>query len=464
MKYLVSILIFLICNLCWATAEVPKPNPEKNSIAEDLKSGESQLESNPSIAENFKSGKSQLKKNPSVAEDLKSGESQLEKNPSLASFDFERVLLQQPNNVQAHIGMARANIKLKQYEMAKVELNSALKAHPTSLENDQIQVLLERIAAITGEKPKPRPQANTNVHPEERPGIKNKFYAGAGVGYDSNVNSATASNTIFIPGFLPLVLNQHARQFGSSYINGKIGVDGSWIINKCHAFFWNLNALPQQDFRAPGFSPQLYNFLGGYLLTYREYTFRFPVTYQKYYLQGDVLLNTYSGGINISRPIINDRNSIAVTYEAGGIYYPTQQINNVNTQLATLSWLYLTPDKHTQFIWRGLVAHNTARYAAKDFSGAKYYGLLFGVKHKLTPCHTPRLNLLGIHYLYDAPLPVFNTRRDENFVLGILGWDWDVTRQLLVSFDYVYTKNNSNLALYAFNRQIGQMSFTYTFC
>lgn len=431
MKYLVSILIFLICNLCWA-AEEPKPNPEKNSIAEDLKSGESQLE----------------------------------KNPSLASFDFERVLLQQPNNVQAHIGMARANIKLKQYEMAKAELDSALKEHPTPLEKDQIQALKESIAAITGEKPKPRHPAskNNNRRPEDRPGIRNQFYAGAGVGYDSNVNSATASNSILVPGFLPLVLTKSSRQQGSSYINAKLGLNGSWILNDNNAFFWNANALPQSDFRAPGFSPQLLNFIGGYLLTVDCYTIRFPVTYQKYYLQGDILLNSFSGGIQISRPIINDRNSVALTYEAGTIYFPTQAPENVNTQLATLSWLYLTPDRRTQIISRALIADNAARYSIGNFNGAKYYGLLLGVKHKLIPCHTPRLNILGLRYLYDAPVPFFNERRNEHFLLGILGWDWDVTRHLLVSFDYVYSKNISNIALYSFNRQIGQMSFTYTFC
>lgn len=101
-----------------------------------------------------------------------------------ATLILERVLAVNPNHAAARLDMGRAYFALGDYERARIELESVQKFDPPAAARATIQ----RYLAAIDEKTRAR-------------GLRVTGYVETAVGYDSNVNAASAQGTLFVPLF-----------------------------------------------------------------------------------------------------------------------------------------------------------------------------------------------------------------------------------------------------------------------
>ena len=65
--------------------------------------------------------------------------------------------------------------------------------------------------------------------------------------------------------------------------------------------------------------------------------------------------------------------------------------------------------------------------------------------------------------IYDARMPVFNTRRDETYDNLMLGFSCQMSDKLRLALEYSYSDNDSNIDFFSYDRQVLQTSVRYQF-
>jgi tetratricopeptide (TPR) repeat protein len=101
--------------------------------------------------------------------------------PDKATLALERVLAVNPDSVAARLEIARAYYQLGDFPRAKTEFETVLKQNPTEAARANIEKYLDEIAVQESGK-------RTRV----------SGYAEAGIGHDSNVNSSTSQSQVFV--------------------------------------------------------------------------------------------------------------------------------------------------------------------------------------------------------------------------------------------------------------------------
>src|SRR5690606_8284280 len=93
----------------------------------------------------------------------------------------------------------------------------------------------------------------------------------------------------------------------------------------------------------------------------------------------------------------------------------------------------------------------------------RFYGVALAEQFQLHANHLPYLRL-SLHRSDNKHHdPVFaRVRADETFS-ATLGWIWRIGSAFNVVGDFTYTENDSNIALYAYDRVKYQAGFRYSF-
>src|SRR5688572_10608072 len=104
--------------------------------------------------------------------------------PDKASIALERVLLVRPDFVGARLDLARAYFALGDYERATLEFKTVLEQDPPPAARETIERYLRETDFLARSKQR-----------------RWTAYLEAAMGYDTNVNNATGSNTVFVPLF-----------------------------------------------------------------------------------------------------------------------------------------------------------------------------------------------------------------------------------------------------------------------
>ena len=115
------------------------------------------------------------------------------------------------------------------------------------------------------------------------------------------------------------------------------------------------------------------------------------------------------------------------------------------------------------------VANLTAYYGdehdSKGFAylGRRLYGALADVTVSPSPPWALTAGLTWVRSDYDAPYPIIDvTRRDDNWTLNLAA-AYFFTRNWSARLEYQYARNNSNLALFEYSRNVGALKLRYEY-
>lgn len=358
-----------------------------------------------------------------------------------AVFALERVLMVQPQNQRARMALARAHLQLKNDATARAEFNMVLQAHPSLQEKQAIEQYLNEI-----DRRLPKPSKPTQAYLELM------------AGHDSNVNSATQDNTIFAA---PAVaLSDASRATGSSFQQFNYGWEGERPWSPSKSLFASVTGSSRSNNTTDIFDMRVTNLKGGASFSAGNNFYRLPLHYQQIDI-GDGRFRR----LWMFSPQWTHTDSFgqqaALFAQMGIQHYPDQPTHDVRMGLLGVAWL-----KHL-----GESAISTGAYYSKETAlnseGKHNARNLFGVRinglWKVAPQHTAYTNLTLQQDKHEAPHPIYNQVRTDTLATIALGWRWQAGLHWSLGTEASYTRNNSNLNLFQYQRVQYQVSTRYDF-
>jgi outer membrane protein len=364
--------------------------------------------------------------------------------PDKATLALERVLIVNPNSAAARLDIARAYYQLGDLPRAKTEFATALTQNPPEAARANIEKYLDDIAAQEAGK-------LTRI----------TGYVEGAVGHDSNVNNST-SQTLIFAGTTPYVLDPASVQASDHYYGFAAGGEVTHRMNSN----WGLYAgadLRQRDYHAQkGFNALILDARAGLMFGAKANSLRLGMLGEKFDLGDSHYFNT--AGINAEwRHVLSPSNQLT----AFGQYVQYRYVDRL-----------MQPNDFDQQVIGGGWSH-TFSEGKSSLSGSLYHGAEDDVSTIITPA-TPdggrvdgakRFNgfRVGGHAAASEKTMLFayagaqfgdysrvnyyfqQKRSDRIYDLTAgLNWHWD--KNWTVRPQLNYTRVDSNIVVYAFNR------------
>ena len=99
-----------------------------------------------------------------------------------------------------------------------------------------------------------------------------------------------------------------------------------------------------------------------------------------------------------------------------------------------------------------------------DHNGRSYSGLAYSALYRISARHIPFLRVSIQDVEHDSEHPVFfNTKRSGKIQSATVGWFWQVTNNLMITFEATFTDNSSDIGLFDYERFKYQTGLRYQF-
>lgn len=351
--------------------------------------------------------------------------------PLQAVFALERVLDVQPNNAPARAELARAYFLIGENQAARTEFAKAKQAEIPTAARVEIDTYLsaidERILGGTQ---------------------RTLFYAEAGLGFDSNVNSATASSQVTAPGFLITI---NAPEKDSAVSRAELGGSFSRAIKTNLNVYGNGKFEFYQPTDASVYATRdTDGAVGLHFLQGRE-QYRIALIAQNYAVERSTARNLY--GLNGQwQHTIDARNMLSVFAQYASLKYPDASTLDAN-QLATgLSWVHAMDGKYQPVIYlAGYLGKEDEKDSAYKFAGRDYVGLRAGGSFRTSA----RLSWSGVLAYqtseYNGP-DFFGITHEDNYINLELTANYQLAKGWVIHPEVNYTDNDSNMDLSSYTR------------
>ncbi len=356
--------------------------------------------------------------------------------PTEAVFAFERVLLVQPDHLQARAELARAYYLMGESGAARREFETVKQEDVPP----QVKETINRYLAAMDYPHDPK-RARLNVYLE------------FGGGYDSNVNSAATTSQVLIPATGQVFL---LFPFGQEQDSGIGSIEGGFRF--AHPLRSNLNlygganAKWRQAFDATAFDQAIGNGLLGLHLVHGANEYRLAVLGQSFLIDGDS--NRNLGGVNAQwQRNLNAQNQITLYGQAAALRYPNQHIRDANQYAGGLAWAHAFDVAGQPVallsIFGGTEDNKTSSRPdiGRDFVGARLGGQ-YSINNRTTA-----FGAVTYQYSrYGGVDPIFMQRRTDDFVTAALGLRYSIDKHWSIRPEIGYTNNDSTLAINEFDR------------
>jgi hypothetical protein len=361
-----------------------------------------------------------------------------------AVFALERVIDANPNNGPARAKLALAYVALGETESAEQEFG---KVKDMPLPEDVSATIDKYLSEIE------------RHHALTRPVYRR--YVKTGLGFDSNVNSATDDNQVAVPGLGGLVftLAPESRELDSMIWDVGAGFDFS------HPLQAGLNVTGGIDFDhriAPEESDFTTTSASGHLgLDWLRGKNRFSLIGQgeKMFVDGSagvVDADREVGGLTLQwQHNLNPANQFTVFGQAALVRYPDQRVRNVNRYTGGIGWAhaYLNaasrPVVYASFYGgtEDEQNHTFGEHNSRDFYGVRVGGqVAAGAKGTVLGQFSYQ------NSDYDAPVPLFNVTRDDDFIMATVGYRYQYDVNWSLTPTLRYSNSDSNFVLTDYDR------------
>lgn len=362
--------------------------------------------------------------------------------PDKASLALERVLAVNPNHVGARLDLARAYFALADYERAKTEFEAVQTQNPPPV----AKAVIEQYLAAIDKK--------------LNPGTTVTGYLEGAVGYDTNVNTSTATSQVFIPLFgASLTLDGTSVAARDNYLTLGGGLEITHPVKAGLSLFAGVDAKKRQNF-----VKDIYNTdsLDGRLgLNIDEGANVFRLAGQKGVYDIDDRLNRRLTAISGEwRHILNPRNIFSVFGQYGLLRYGHDKTgndlsyNDVDQSVAGLGWLHALDDYGKNIVFASIYGgdENTVTDTTRIDGDQKFWGIRLGGQKALVE-NLEAIGSVGFKdgsYQSRNPL-ILDYRRDYQYDV-VLGLNWRPVQNWVVRPQLSYTRNDSNSGLNDYDR------------
>ena len=363
--------------------------------------------------------------------------------PTRAAFAFERCLEVDPNNGPCRVQMARTHIVLGETPNARNELQTIKDFNPPP----EVENLVSQYLGVI-----------TQVEKQQQRHIS--AFAQLGLGYDSNINSATENSRIALPSngggqvfltvpnsedsaFLKLQAGSGIQYKFSPKLTGlaDISVQQHSVLDN-HAY----------DYATLDTSA------GGLMSLNNNVQVQGKLQLQKMWLDGEAYRDV-TGVLAQGQYAIRDNSQLAVFSQLSQLRYNTQTARDANRLNLGVAYSQALEMKYSPSFYSSLyTGQESAKNSKFDYFSQSFLGLRIG--GNLVYNNTIRLNahLSTEKRNYDALyplnlLPFTNIRKDTETNLN-LGLTWFIKPQLSLQPNYTYSNNNSNLPINDYTRHI----------
>ncbi len=362
-------------------------------------------------------------------------------HPEQAVFAFERVLLQFPENDRVRLEFARAHFVLGNYAEARTQFEIVLTHKPPENVRERVQLFLAKIR-----------ERETAVRPVVG------GYVAFRAGHDTNVNAATADTTVDVPALGLVTLAAGAVELAGNFAELEVAGEVVRPISKKKALFGKLSGTFRDNFDVDGefddeFDTGTFQARGGISFLGKKSLFRLPIHYERLHLDGEEFRNLLLLGGEWERSF-GKAERLTVFGQIGAVRYPEQEFRDVDLALAGTAWTHNFARTHQQLTVGVYFGDEQAVEdgAAAEANGRKYAGVYAAYQWNMTPRQLLYVNGNVQVIEHKEPQPVFNDERDETFSELRLGWSWRWHPKWTINTELKYTKNDSNLDIFSYDR------------
>ena len=355
-----------------------------------------------------------------------------------ATLAFERVLAVRPNHAGARMGIARAYFAMRDYERARAEFETLREMRPP----ERARVAIQRYLDAIDDRTLPPVRTRWTAH------------VSAGAGYDSNVNNATANETVAIPalGGAEFSLDPDSLETDDGYMRIGAGAEVNHALRENLAVFGGVDASMRRHLDESDFDTQRGEVRTG--LRLRNDDHFLSVGLSRGQLRVDGNTNRRTHGLNAEwRYLISARDQVGVFGQANRFRHPgALDVQDANQFLGGVSWLRnISLDGRTRISGTLLGGVDNEQGGRTD-GDKTIYGVRAGVQHLLQP---DLLMVVSAGYRedhFDEDNPLFNTERRDRPRDVSLSLDWRPLADWSIQPRISYTDYSSNIAINEFER------------
>ncbi|HEY0665656.1 MAG TPA: tetratricopeptide repeat protein [Gallionella sp.] len=375
--------------------------------------------------------------------------------PDKATLAFERVLAMDPGSAAARLDMARAYYQLGDLPRARTEFFAALKQNPSATARANIQKYLDAIDA----------QGNGNR-------MRYSAYVEAGLGRDSNLNYATSQSHVFVDSAMTTVaLGPSNTKTSDNYLAAATGGE----VSQGLGVNWGLYAGADVRKRANGthtdFDSLNTSWRVGISYEAQADRLRASLAGSRYELGGASHNNT--SGYKVEwRHVFSPANQLNAFFHSVQYRYaePLLQANDIDQQAYGIGWLHVLADGQSSLsgnIYQGrendvapiiivndpIHGNITANPSSGRNDGARRFsGWRIGTQKSVSGS-TALFAGAGMQTGdYDKTNYLFlRTRQDRFYDLNV-GADWRWEKFWTLRPQLSYSRNDSNIAIYDYDR------------
>jgi outer membrane protein len=355
-------------------------------------------------------------------------------------FALERVLAIEPNNIEARALIAKGYYKAGETENAKAEFNNVLSQKPSAEITKLIENNMSAIDKATGQK------------------TAFAAYLDVGLGYDSNISSATSASTVNVSiagsPLIELPLSAASQKQSSNFVSRAAGISVRVPINKNVSAFGSLSGTGRMNWDESQFDQSSLDYSVG--LGFKHNIDNYTIA-----LQGGsfaVDSNTFREAMGVSgqwQRNLNDKNQMSIFAQASDLQYPDNAIRDARRYIVGGGWGHtFEGDKAKVTYLSAYAGKENADDSSFDFLSNDIYGVRAGGQMAINYQLVAFAGLSYEHRKYDEQDPTFLiTRRDNQYDFNI-GLRYLPGHNFTIKPQLSYIDNHSNNELFEFDRYI----------
>jgi hypothetical protein len=366
--------------------------------------------------------------------------------PGEGVLSIERYVLQFPDDVRARLELARAYFYARDDVHAREEFEAVARLKPPA----EVQASIDRYLAALSVR-------------EARYRGRKLWYVEMGAGYDSNANAGVSQADIGLPVVGPVTVSDFGVRQGSSF--GWLAAGGE--INHPVAPGWTLNAgiSGNGTFYTSASEFDLDNFGATIGASYQVNRDTFTGSYAHTEINLDASRYRWTDGVTVEwRREIDERTTFSLTPQFARIAYAGDNSPR-NADLTAISAGYRRIWLTTwQPVLNASVFYGDERNR-EDRGDLGFH--LWGASADITVSPSPFWALnAAVGYAgsdYNDPIPLLDVTRRDHTLSANLGALYLINSQWSVRAEYQYARNNSNIELYEYTRNVAALKLRYEF-
>lgn len=367
--------------------------------------------------------------------------------PSEAAFAFERCLAVDSANGLCRLGIARAHISLQEVASAQDELEILAQASPPPAVQD---VITDYMAKLSG----------TEVANQD---TRLTSYLQVGVGYDSNINNATARDNMALPLFNNLVfrLSRDGQQKESGFAQARFNISYSTPIATNWRFLTEANVAATGNWDTHDYDTLVSDVSVGVARRANKHQFIGRIQGQNYRL-GDHSYRNMVGVLGQYAYAISDQSEVSVFAQGSRLYYKGHRLRDANRYTLGASLTQgLANDRAVAYFTAYGGEEDAVRGNAPKFYDHTFAGLRAGGMYLVTPRMQVEAGLGAEQRRYGGRDILFQKTRRDTYFDAYLGLNYAINRKLSIRPQYRYMNNDSNMKLYDYDRHVVTLNLRY---